>query len=35
MNKLFEYRCCEYIKVVKGYRFLVWGVEGDSDEENF
>lgn len=34
MNKLFEYRCCEYIKVTKGHRLSVWGVEGHTEEEN-
>lgn len=34
MNKLFEYRCFEYIKVTKGHSLSVWGMEGDTDEEN-
>ena len=27
MNKLYGYRCCEYIKMTKGYRVAVWGME--------
>lgn len=34
MNKLFEYRCYEYIKVTKGHSLSMWGMEGDTDEEN-
>lgn len=35
MNKLFGYRCCEYIKTTKGHRVSVWGMEeDDADEDN-
>jgi hypothetical protein len=34
MNKLFGYRCCEYIKMTKGYRVSEWGMEEDTDEDN-
>lgn len=34
MNKLFEYRCFEYIKVAKSHRLSVWRMEGHTDEEN-
>lgn len=34
MNKLFEYRCFEYIEVAKSHRLSVWGMEGHTDEEN-
>lgn len=34
MNKLFEYRCYEYIKVTKGHSLSVWGMERDTAEEN-
>lgn len=28
MNKLFAYRCCEYIKMTQGHRVSVWGGYG-------
>lgn len=30
MNKLCSYRCCEYIKMTKGHRVAVWGMEGTT-----